>query len=130
MTTLSVDEKKDNYAVIGKNPHRHDATDKVTGRAQYGADIHLPGMLYGAMLRSPHAHARILSIDTSKAESYPGVRAVVTARDLPDLEIKIADLGEVTVNLRYQSNNGMAKDKVLYYGNALAHLGDTHVLDA
>src|ERR1044071_3908945 len=120
MTTLSVDEKKDEYGVIGTNPKRHDATDKVTGRAQYGADIRLPGMLYGAMLRSPHAHARIVSIDTSKAEAYPGVRGIVTARDLPDLESKIADLGESTVNLRYQSNNVMAKDKVLYYGHAVA----------
>lgn len=118
-TTLSVSEKI-NYDVIGKNPHRHDATDKVTGRAQYGADIRLPGMLYGAMLRSPHAHARILSIDTSKAESYPGVRAVVTAKDLPDVESKVADLGEGTINLRHQSNNVLARDKVLYFGHAVA----------
>jgi xanthine dehydrogenase molybdenum-binding subunit len=119
-TDLSVDEKKDVYDVIGKNPLRHDATDKVTGRAQYGADIRLPGMLYGAMLRSPHAHARILSIDTSKAEAYPGVRAVVTAKDLPDVESKIAELGEGTINLRHQSNNLLAKDKVLYFGHAIA----------
>jgi CO/xanthine dehydrogenase Mo-binding subunit len=120
MTTLSVDQKKEEYGVIGKNPLRHDATDKVTGRAQYGADIHLPGMLYGAMLRSPHAHARIVSIDTSKAKAHPGVRAVITAKDLPDVESKIADLGEGTVNLRYQSNNVMAKEKALYYGHAVA----------
>ena len=120
MTTLSVDEKKDNFDVIGKNPLRHDATDKVTGRAQYGADIRLPGMLYGAMLRSPHAHARILSIDTSEVEAYPGVKAVVTAKDLPDVESKIADLGEGTINLRHQSNNILAKDKVLYFGHAIA----------
>ena len=88
-TTLPVDEKKDSYDVIGKNPLRHDGTDKVTGRALYGADIRLPGMYYGAMVRSPHAHARILSIDTSKAEAYPGVRAVVTAKDLPDVESKM-----------------------------------------
>src|SRR5215211_7390866 len=120
MTSLSVDEEKDNYTVIGKNPLRHDGTDKVTGRAQYGADIRLPGMLYGAMLRSPHAHARILSIDTSQAEAYPGVRAVVTANDLPDVESKIAELGEGTINLRHQSNNILAKDKVLYFGHAVA----------
>ena len=120
MTTLPVDEKKDDYEVIGKNPPRHDGTDKVTGRAQYGADIRLPGMLYGAMLRSPHAHARILSIDTKKAEAYPGVKAVVTAKDLPDVESKIADLGEGTINLRHQSNNILAKDKVLYFGHAIA----------
>jgi len=122
MTGLSVGEKKEDYNVIGKNPLRHDGTDKVTGRAQYGADIRLPGMLYGAMLRSPHAHARIVSIDTSKAESYPGVKAVVTANDLPDVESKIADLGEGTINLRHQSNNVLAKDKVLYFGHAVAAL--------
>ena len=126
-TTASVDEKKDNYKVIGKNPTRHDGTDKVTGRAQYGADIRLPGMYYGAMLRSPHAHARILSIDTSKAEAYPGVKAVVTAKDLPDVESKIADLGEGTINLRHQSNNVLAKDKVLYFGHAIAAVAATNI---
>ncbi|HXD08781.1 MAG TPA: xanthine dehydrogenase family protein molybdopterin-binding subunit [Anaerolineales bacterium] len=129
-TTLSVNEKN-TYDVIGKNPHRHDATDKVTGRAQYGADIRLPGMLYGAMLRSPHAHARILSIDTSKAESYPGVRAVVTAKDLPDVASKIAELGEGTINLRHQSNNILARDKVLYFGHAIAAVAaiNSHVAE-
>jgi len=129
-TTLSVNEKN-TYDVIGKNPHRHDATDKVTGRAQYGADIRLPGMLYVAMLRSPHAHARILSIDTSKAESYPGVRAVVTAKDLPDVASKIAELGEGTINLRHQSNNILARDKVLYFGHAIAAVAaiNSHVAE-
>ena len=132
MTTMAVDQKIDDYDVIGKNPHRHDGTDKVTGRAQYGADIRLPGMLYGAMLRSPHAHARILAIDTSKAESYPGVRAVVTAKDLPDVESKVADLGEGTINLRHQSNNILAKDKVLYFGHAIAAVAaiNIHVAEA
>jgi xanthine dehydrogenase molybdenum-binding subunit len=126
-TTLSVDEKKDTYKVIGKNPTRHDGTDKVTGRALYGADIRLPGMYYGAMLRSPHAHARILSIDTSEAEAHPGVKAVVTAKDLPDVESKIADLGEGTINLRHQSNNILAKDKVLYFGHAIAAVAATSI---
>ena len=63
-----------NIQVIGTRPMRQDGTDKVTGRALYGADIRLPGMLYGAVLRSPHAHARILSIDTRQAEALPGVR--------------------------------------------------------
>ena len=61
------------YRVIGTRPIRHDGTDKVTGRAKYGADINLSGMLYGAMLRSPHAHARIRSLDVSKALALPGV---------------------------------------------------------
>lgn len=108
------------YKVIGSRPIRHDGTDKVTGRAAYGADIRLPGMLYGAVLRSPHAHARIRGIDTSAAEKLPGVRAVATAADLPIIEDKITDLGESVVNLRYQSNNVLARDKVLYYGHPVA----------
>jgi CO/xanthine dehydrogenase Mo-binding subunit len=108
------------YRVIGTRPPRHDATDKVTGRAEYGADVRLPDMLYGAMLRSPHAHARILSIDTSQAKALPGVKAVVTAADLPDIADKIVDLGEGAINQRYQSNNVLAQDKVLYYGHAVA----------
>ena len=54
------------YKVIGKSPIRHDGYDKVTGKAKYGADIHPPGLLHGKILRSPHAHARILSVDTSE----------------------------------------------------------------
>ena len=126
-TDVTIDEQKEQYRVIGKTPLRHDGTDKVTGRAQYGADIRLPGMLYGAMLRSPHAHARLISIDTSKAEAYPGVRAVVTAKDLPDVESKIADLGESTINLRHQSNNVLAKTKVLYFGHAIAAVAAVNV---
>jgi CO/xanthine dehydrogenase Mo-binding subunit len=119
-TNASARENQAVYDVIGKNPLRHDGTDKVTGRAQYGADIRLPGMLYGVMLRSPHAHARILSVDTSRAEIYPGVKAVVTAKDLPNVASKISDLGEGTINLRHQSQNVLANDKVLYYGHAIA----------
>jgi CO/xanthine dehydrogenase Mo-binding subunit len=113
------------YQVIGTRPIRHDGTDKVTGRALYGADIRLPGMLFGAVLRSPHGHARILSIDTSAAEALPGVRAAVTAADLPDLADKIAQLGEGAVNLRYQSNNTLARDKVLYFGHPVAAVAAT-----
>jgi CO/xanthine dehydrogenase Mo-binding subunit len=115
------------YRVIGTRPIRHDGTDKVTGRALYGADVRLPGMLFGAVLRSPHAHARILSIDTRQAEALPGVRSVVTAADLPDLESKITDLGEGTINLRYQSNNILARDKVLYFGHPVAAVAATSI---
>ena len=66
------------FVAVGHRPIRHDGVDKVTGKAMYGADISLPGMLYGAMLRSPHAHARIVSIDTSRAEAHPDVKAVAT----------------------------------------------------
>ena len=71
------------YRIIGSRPVRHDGTDKVTGRAQYGADLRLPGMLHAKILRSPHSHARIRSIDASRAAAMPGVHAVVTAADLP-----------------------------------------------
>ena len=118
-------EKK--YDVIGTRPIRPDGADKVTGRALYGADIRLPGMLYGMVLRSPHGHARILSIDTRQAEALPGVRAVVTATDLPDLESKVVELGEGAVNLRYQSNNILARDKALYFGHAIAAVAATSI---
>ena len=75
-------ETKPDYKVVGTRPVRHDGADKVTGKARFGADVSLPGMLYGAVLRSPHAHARILSIDTSRAEAHPAVRAVMTCADL------------------------------------------------
>jgi CO/xanthine dehydrogenase Mo-binding subunit len=115
------------YKVIGSRPLRPDGVDKVTGRAIFGADVKLPGMLYGKVLRSPHAHARISSIDASAALALRGVRAVVTAQDLPAIEDKIADLGESTVNLRYTSNNVLAHDKVLYYGHAVAAVAADNV---
>jgi xanthine dehydrogenase molybdenum-binding subunit len=118
-------ETKPKYKVIGTRPIRHDGVDKVTGRARYGADIKLPGMLHGRVLRSPHAHARIVRIDTSRAEALPGVRAVVTGRDLPALADKIEDLGEGAANLRELSNNILAGDKVLYRGHAVAAVAAT-----
>lgn len=111
---------KPKYKVIGTRPIRHDGADKVTGRAKYGADIRLTGMLYGAMLRSPHAHARIISIDTSKAEAFPGVRAVATSADLPEQGDRVVELGEGAVNMRHLSANILAREKVLYKGHAIA----------
>jgi xanthine dehydrogenase molybdenum-binding subunit len=108
------------YKVIGTRPIRHDGVDKVTGRAKYGADIHLTGMLYGAMLRSPHAHAKIVKIDTSKAAALPGVRAVVTSADLPSQGDREVELGEGGVNMKHLSANVLAHDKVLYQGHAIA----------
>lgn len=108
------------YKVIGTRPIRHDGVDKVTGRAKYGADIHPTGLLYGVVLRSPHAHAKIRSIDTSAAEQMPGVRAVVTNRDLLDPGDRMVELGEGAVNLRHLNNNVLAHDKVLYRGHAVA----------
>ncbi len=115
------------YRVVGTRPVRHDGADKVTGRAIYGADVRLPGMLYGRVLRSPHAHARIKRIDTSKAEALPGVRAVATAKDLPPAEDRWEDLGEGPVNMKFLSDNVLASDKVLYKGHAVAAVAATNV---
>lgn len=111
---------KPKYKVIGTRPIRHDGVDKVTGRAQYGADIKLSGMIYGAMLRSPHAHARIKNIDTSRAEAVTGVRAIVTSADLPEQGDRVVELGEGAVNMRHLTANVLARDKVLYKGHAIA----------
>lgn len=111
---------KPKYKVIGTRPVRHDGVDKVTGRAKYGADVHPTGLIYGAMLRSPHAHAKIKRIDTSRAEQAPGVRAVVTAKDLPDQGDRIVELGEGAVNMKHLACNVLAHDKVLYHGHAIA----------
>ncbi|MEO8495237.1 MAG: molybdopterin cofactor-binding domain-containing protein, partial [Planctomycetota bacterium] len=108
------------YKVIGTRPVRHDGADKVTGRAKYGADIKMTGMLYAAMLRSPHAHAKIKSIDTSKAAALPGVRAIVTSADLPEQADRIVELGEGSVNMHHLTANVLARDKVLYKGHAIA----------
>jgi CO/xanthine dehydrogenase Mo-binding subunit len=113
------------YKVIGTRPLRPDGADKVTGRAIYGGDMRLTGMLHGKVLRSPHAHARIKSINTSKAEALPGVRAVITARDLPKADDRIANLGEMAVNVKYLSHNVMADDKALYKGHAVAAVAAT-----
>ncbi len=116
------------YRVIGTRQDRYDAIDKVTGRAQYGADIRLPNMLYGKVLRSPHAHASIRSIDTSAAEALPGVKAVVTAADLPSVTDKLVSAGEGSAtNVRFQSDNVLAHDKVLYFGHAVAAVAATSV---
>ncbi len=118
-------EKKE-YKVIGTRPIRHDGVDKVTGRAIYGADFHITGLLHGRVLRSPHAHARIISIDTSRAEALPGVKGIVTAQDLPEAGDKIADLGEGAVNLKYLCDNILASDKALYKGHAVAAVAATN----
>lgn len=111
--------------VVGTRPIRHDGLEKVTGKARYGADITLPGLLQGKVLRSPYAHARIKSIDTSKAEAMPGVRAVVTAADLPILTEQMIDLGETLGNSRMLAENILAHTKVLYVGHALAAVAAT-----
>ena len=109
------------YNVVGTRPVRPDGADKVTGKAHYSADISLPGLLYGKVLRSPHAHARIKAIDTSRAAAYPGVRAVITAADLQKPSGRASELAEgAMVNYRFLSNNVLAEDKALYKGHAIA----------
>ena len=115
------------YRVLGTRPVRHDGADKVTGKAIYTADVKATSMANGFVLRSPHAHARIKSIDTSAAEALTGVLAVMTADDLPDVADKIADLGEGSINLAHLSNNVLAQDKVLYRGHAVAAVAAINV---
>jgi len=122
---MSTQTQPQTYSVIGTRPIRHDGADKVTGRALYGADIHLAGLLHGAVLRSPHAHARIRRIDTAKAEALPGVKAVVTAADLPESADRIVDLGEGATPLSYIRGNVLASGKVLYKGHAVAAVAAT-----
>src|SRR5436309_3058413 len=98
-----------NYKVIGTRPIRHDGTDKVTGRALYGADVQMAGLLHGRLLRSPHPHARVRGLDVRKARALPGVEAVVTAQDLPDPGDRVAELGEGAINLRHLSCNTLAR---------------------
>ena len=108
------------YNVVGKRHIRPDGVDKVTGRAQYGADVQLTGLLQGRVLRSPHAHARVISIDTSAAEAHPGVFAVVTAADLPFASLTREELGGDYQRLKFASNHVMASDKVLFKGHPVA----------
>ena len=111
--------------VIGTRPIRPDGVDKVTGRAQFGADMVMPGMLWGKVKRSPHAHARIVSIDASKALKIAGVKAVVTAADFPDIPSEEAFVGEGPMNFRDLSRNCMARNKALYEGHAVAAVAAT-----
>ena len=114
-------DPEENYRVVGTRPVRHDGPDKVMGRARYAADIHLPGMLHGKILRSPHAHARIRGIDASKALALPGVHAVVTSADFPEVSAEIKDQEEgAAVNYGFYSRNVMAREKALYRGHAVA----------
>jgi len=108
------------YRVVGKRPIRPDGVDKVTGRAQYGADIYPAGLLHGKMLRSPHPHAKVVSIDTSQAEALPGVLAVVTAADFPLASLGKEGLGDGYQRLKFATDLIMASDKVLFKGHPLA----------
>src|SRR5713101_1178089 len=118
-------QQEHKFKVIGTRPIRHDGVDKVTGRARYGADLSLPGMLHGKVLRSPHAHARIESIDASQALALPGVKAVITGADMPDVASGAQQFGEGTTNPLHVSMSILAKDKVLYNGHPVAVVAAT-----
>src|SRR6202045_431003 len=111
--------------VVGARPIRPDGVDKVTGRANFGADMKLPGMLWGKIKRSPHAHARIVSINTDKAMALPGVKAVTTRADFPDIPPDKRTIGAMPHNLWDLSRNCMAKGKALYEGHAVAAVAAT-----
>ena len=122
-----MEEAEKQYRVIGTRPIRHDGVDKVTGRAKYGADFSLPDMLHGKILRSPHAHANIVSINVEKALRIPGVKAVITGADFPELPDGGAAAGELRVNPLLLSRNIMAREKVLYNGHAIAAVAATSI---
>jgi CO/xanthine dehydrogenase Mo-binding subunit len=118
--TAIVTDSVKRFKWVGTRPIRPDGVPKVTGRAQYGADLKLPGMIYGKILRSPHAHARIISIDTSAAEKLHGVKAVMTAADLPGQKFDYIGPERVAVNFWHVTRNIMAREKVYYEGHAVA----------
>ena len=121
MATVTEAKVESKFKVVGTRPVRHDGTDKVTGRAIYGADIQLPGLLHGKILRSPHAHARIKSIDTERASAHPGVLAVMTHADLPWTDDRLMEVGEDQVmSLRYLSTAVLADEKALHKGHPVA----------
>ena len=123
ITTKGLTERE--FKVVGTRPLRPDGVDKVTGRAKFGADLYVANMLVGKVLRSPHAHARIKSIDTSKAQGLHGVKAVITAADFSDLPSEFIPAGEMMVNYRDMTRNVMAREKALYEGHAVAAVAAT-----
>src|SRR6202163_2000846 len=120
MRRTAVNDFVTGFKWVGTRPIRPDGVPKVTGRAMYGADLAMAGMLIGRILRSPHAHARIRSIDTSKAAALPGVKAVMTAKDFPEQKFEYIGPERVAVNFWHVTRNVMAREKALYEGHAVA----------
>ena len=114
------------FKYIGTRPIRPDGADKVTGRAKFGADFNVPGQLVGKVLRSPHAHAKLVKIDTSKAEALAGVKAIVTRDDFAEQQSEFSPAGEMLINYRDVSRNIMARDKVLFEGHPVAAVAATN----
>jgi CO/xanthine dehydrogenase Mo-binding subunit len=118
---MALDSNAQKFKYIGTRPDRPDGLDKVTGKARFGADFSMPGMLHGAILRSPHAHAKIIRIDASRALALNGVKAVVTRADFP------TGLTGEDWNIQ---ENVMAGEKALYDGHAVAGIAATSQLIA
>src|ERR1700744_5529013 len=116
---------------IGQLTIRPDGMDKVTGRAQFAADTSMPGMIWGKVLRSPHPHARIKSINTRKAEALPGVKAVVTSKDVVDFPIEKGAVMLGIQDMRWMCRNVMAREKALFPGHPVAAVAaDTQAIAA
>ena len=124
-TTRTEEEQAAGYRVVGTRPIRPDGVDKVTGRAEYGADIKLPGMLFGKVKRSPHAHAVIKRIDTSRAASMPGVLGVITAADFPVVPHRIVPTIRGLIPNEWLREPMMAGTKVLFRGHPVAAVAAT-----
>ena len=122
---MSNDNAKTNFQWVGKRTRRPDGVDKVTGRARYGDDMSMPGMLHCKVLRSPHAHAKILSIDTSKAAAIKGVKAVLTSAEIPDHPLSKPPYAPIINDMHDISRNVMARDKAFYDGHAVAAVAAT-----
>jgi len=126
-------EKSGPLQVVGRRLPRVDAKERVTGGAVYPADLKLPGMAHAKLLRSPHAHARIRAIDTTRAEALPGVLAVVTAADFPELPIGASvPMGETGYDMWMVAQVNMARGKVLWIGQPVAAVAalDLHIAEA
>ena len=111
--------------VMGSRLLRKEDPPLLTGEAKYIADLDVPGTLHLEIVRSPYAHARIRSIDTSKAAALPGVKAVMTAADFPDQKFEYVGPERVAVNFWHVTRNVMAREKALYEGHAVAAVAAT-----
>ena len=123
--TITSNSNQREFQIVGTRPIRHDGVDKVLGRALYGADIKLAGMIHGAVLRSPYAHARIKNLDISRAESAPGVYAVITGKDMP-----VQPSENLRPESKWASERIMAYDKVIYKGHPVAAVAATDLNSA
>jgi len=113
------------FKIIGSRPVRPDGLDKVTGRARYGADLNMQGQIYGHVVRSPHAHAVITSIDCSKALAMDGVLAVMTGDDLVKPGNEMLGSGEGAMALKDLVPMVMSQGKVLFHSQAVAAVAAT-----